>query len=588
MNRLFKFWQEVKRRNVHRSLAIYAGTSFIILEAADMIFPRLGLPDWTISLMLYLLILGAVITVVVSWIFEVTPGGVEITRPSNEVAGQEKKDVARGWKVTTYVSLAVILLLVIYNLAGILTRPDRGRLQSLVILPFDNFTGNDDLEYFVAGMHSSLIGDLGRISGLRVISKTSSNTYRNVEKPIPVIASELMVDGVVETTVTCVGDSICTQFKLFGALPEEKLLWSKSYSTDKEDILNLYSRVIRDIADEIELPLSIEQKESLDRERHVDPDAYELYLKGKFHMGFLTREDQEAAIEYFNKALSIDPGYAEAYAGIAGIWAVLKQMDYVSPGEADPEIHMYMAKALELNVDNDEILYFDGVIKVWTDFDWEGGEQSLKRCLEINPNFAEARAYYSHLMMMLKRPEEMREQMRMALTTDPKNPLIRVLAQVELMVELNCQACIEQSVELQQMLPNNPLLMLVLFICYAETGSHDRAIGELEKIFNQLADEEVISTLKSVYADQGFQQALIAATDDWTGRFENASAQYANMLYCYGGDQEKMFYWLDRMYIRRDPASPSLAVMPYLRPYSDHPRYVEILRQLDLPLGAFE
>ena len=576
------FWREVKRRNVHRTLAIYAGTAFIILEAATIIFPRLGLPDWSIDVTLYLLILGALITIIGSWVFDLSAEGLEKTKSVEELSNEDRKVVSSGWKVTTYISLAVIAGFLIYNLAGFLSRKEHGDISSLVILPFDNFTGDDNLEYFVAGMHASLIGDMGKISGLRVISKTSANAYRNREKALPVIASELFVDAVMETAVTCVEDKICAQFKLFRTAPEEELLWTKTYNAEKKDVLNLYNWVINDMAKEVDLPISDALEEDLQQDRTIDPDAYENYLKGKFHMGFLTRESGQTALDYFNRALAIDPEYAEAYAGIAGIWGFLKQMDYVSPDEADPEIHKYMAKALELNIQNDEILYYDGVIKIWTDFEWEAGEASLRKCLEINPSFAEARAYYSHLMMLLRRPEEMREQMRLALDTDPKNPLIQVLANVEEMVELNFERCIESSLQLQQMMPNNPLLMLALFICYTETGAHDEAIGELSKIFGQLADDGVIKTLRETYNKDGFKPALIAAADDWTARFETASAQHANMLYAYGGDEEKMFFWLDRMYIRRDPASPYLAVQPYLRSYQDHPRYLEILKRLNL------
>lgn len=580
-----RLWKELKRRNVIRSLAIYAGSAFLFLEASTIIFPRWGLPDWTIDLVLYLLLFGALVTFIVTWVFDITPEGVQKTGPAGELTLTSRRGDSKIWKAATYVSLVVILGLLAYNIFSSNGSLKAGDIQSLVILPFDNFTGDDDMEYFVAGMHSSLIGDMGKIRGLRIISKTSANSYKDQEKPLHEIASDLMVDAVVETMVTCVGDTICTQFKLFSTAPAEQLIWTKTYQTDKTDVLNLYNWVIRDISEAVELPLSEEQQESLNEERTVDPDAYENYLKGKFHMGFLTRESQMTAIDYFNQALAIDPEFAEAYAGIAGIWGVLKQMDYVSPDEADPEIHKYMNRALELDVTNDEILYYNGIIKIWTDFDWEAGEASLRKCLEINPNFAEARAYYSHLMMLLRRPEEMKDQMQRALLTDPRNPLILVLAQVEEMVGLNWSSSIEGSKELQQMMPNNPLLMLILFISYAETGAYDQAIEELVKVFSQLADDEVISTLKETYDENGFQSALLAAADNWTQRFENASAQHANMLYAYGGDTEKMFYWLDRMYIRRDPAAPYLGIQPWLRPYADHPRYTEILKRLNLPGG---
>jgi len=585
IRKLSQFWKELTRRNVLRSLAIYAGTAFIILEAADIIFPRWGLPDWSIDIVLYLLILGAVITIIVSWIYDLAPGGVEKTKAISEVEAGEKPVVAFGWKIATYVSVVVIIGLIIFNLAGGFSRVQKGSIQSLMLLPFDNFTGDEELDYLVSGMHSSLIGEMGKINGLRIISQKTSNTYKDKEMSVPEIASELKVEALLESNVMCLGDSICVQFKLIGAYPDEQLLWSNTYETDMRNILNLYNWVIMDIADEIQLVLAPEQLAQLAINKPVNPDAYELYLNGKFHMGFLTKESQLTALNYFEKATETDPEYAPPYGGMAGVWGFLKQMDYVSPDEATPKMEEYLATAILLDNHNAEVYYFDGIKKIWSDFDWEAGEKSFIECLKINPNFSEARAYYSHLMMLLKRPEDMRKQMQLALENDPKNPLIQVLATVEMMIDAKYEECILKARQLQTMMPNNPLLMLVLFQCFTETGEYGLAINELKKVFNQIADDRVIKILDEEYKNEGFRRALIAAADEWVERPNFASAQHAIMLYAYGGNADKALYWLEKAYIRRDPANPYIGVIPNLRPYHEEPRYIEIMQRMNLPLG---
>ena len=212
-NKLSQFWEELKRRNVHRSLAIYAGSAFVFLEAATIIFPRWGFPDWTIDLVLYLLILGVFITFIVSWIFDITPQGVQKTKPLEEITETEKPADSKVWKAATYISLVIIVALIILNLVPLSKTIKTGDIQSLVILPFDNFTGDDQLDYFVAGMHASLINDV-EDWGIRVICKTSSNVYKDVDMTTAEIAKELNVDAVMETSVMCLGDSICVQYKL--------------------------------------------------------------------------------------------------------------------------------------------------------------------------------------------------------------------------------------------------------------------------------------------------------------------------------------------------------------------------------------
>ena len=142
-DRFAHFWRELKRRNVLRSLAIYAGTAFIILEAATIIFPRWGLADWTIDLVLWLLIPGAFVNVIVAWFYDITPGGMQRTKALEEETVEVKSTSSIGWKAATYISLVVIVGLVALNIMGGPKGLRAGDIQSMVILPFDNFTGDD-------------------------------------------------------------------------------------------------------------------------------------------------------------------------------------------------------------------------------------------------------------------------------------------------------------------------------------------------------------------------------------------------------------------------------------------------------------
>ena len=439
----------------------------------------------------------------------------------------------------------------------------------------------------MSGMYSSLLTEMGRISGLRVISETTSRQYKDADMSLNEIVSELNIDAVMEAEVICLGDDVCFNVRMIRAYPEEEQLLSADYKKEKSHIPELYNQVIKEITDAVRIELTSDEESLLAESRTVDPEAYEFYLKGKFHMGFLNQKSQEAALDYFNKALEIDPEYAPAYAGTAGVWAFLKQMDYVSPDVANPKLEESMSKAILLDNKSEEVFFYDAIKKVWTDFDWEGGEKSFKHCIEINPNFSEARAYYSHLLMLLKRRDEMKEQMTLALENDPGNPLIQVLEKVELLIESEYDLCIERSIQLQSRMPNNPLLMLVLFQCYTETGQYELAINELKKMLNQLADETIIKVLDKKFKNEGFRNALIAAADLWVELPSFASAQHAIMLYSYGGNKEKALYWLEKAYIREDPANPYMGVVPYLRPYHDEPRYIEIMQRMDLPLGEF-
>ncbi len=325
LNYLSRFWQEIKRRKVLRSLAIYAGTAFIILEASSIIFPLWNIPDWSLKLVLWILVIGAIINLIISWHYDITSGGLRRTGPLKEVQEEVKKPESPGWKAATYVSLVVIVGLVVLNIIGPAKTLRAGDIQSLLVLPFENFTGDDQLDYVAAGMHSSLIGDMGQISGMRVISKTTASTYKGMNLALPEMASKLNADAVVEPTVMCYGDSVCIQIRIITPFPEERQLWIGEYKEEKSQIMKLYNRVCKQIANEVKIQLSTEEEQLLARARTVNSEAYDYYLKGLYNWEQFTGESIQLALEYFTKAIEIDPDWALPHAGVAYYWIAIRQ-----------------------------------------------------------------------------------------------------------------------------------------------------------------------------------------------------------------------------------------------------------------------
>ena len=319
-NKLSRFWQELKRRRVVHVITVYASATFVIIELINNLAEPFNLPSNLLTIVVIVLAVGFPLAIILSWLYDVTSEGVERTKPIEEVKEGEKPVIPNAWKIATYVSFVVIVGLAALNIVGGGKQLRAGDIQSMVVLPFHNYTGDDQLEYFVAGMHSSLIGDMGKVSGLRILSETTSNIYKNAEKSVPQIASELGVDVVVEPTVTCFGDSICLQVKVFSAFPEEKLLWVNEYKEDRSNILSLYNSITKQIAAEVKVELTPAEEILLADARTVNNDAYDNYLKGKYYWTRLGEGDLEKALEYFNSAIELDPGWAPPYAGVAEVY----------------------------------------------------------------------------------------------------------------------------------------------------------------------------------------------------------------------------------------------------------------------------
>jgi TolB-like protein len=258
-----------------------------------------------------------------------------LTLPATATAARPTAPVRtlRRWAMVIglVVGALVVLLTVVVGLnigrwrEQLLGGASPGRIESLAVLPLENLSGDPEQEYFADGMTDALIANLGKIGALRVISRQSVMRYKGSDKPLPEIARELNVDAVVEGSVLrVVGQQVRITAQLIHA-PTDTHLWVDSYERDLGDVLALQSEVARVIAREIKVAVTPTEEARLTYTRPVNPEAHDLYLKGKYHHFKLTKKELEKAIEYFQQAIEVDPNYAQAYAGLAHSYENLEE-----------------------------------------------------------------------------------------------------------------------------------------------------------------------------------------------------------------------------------------------------------------------
>ena len=241
-----------------------------------------------------------------------------------------------------------------FNIVGGTRGLRAGDIKSLAILPFENFTGDDQLDWVAAGMHSSLIGDMGKVSGLRVLGKTTSNTYKETDLTATDIAKKHNVEAMVESTLTCYGEVVCVQVKVITTYPEEKVIWVEDYMEEKSQILKLYNRMTTEIANELKVNLTAQEETLLAEAGNVDPDAYDAYLKGIAYLDQFNPESWNAAMESFEKAIEITHDWAAPYAGLAEVGTYMNQTYYGSESDRLRLIYENLNKALELDPNSAE------------------------------------------------------------------------------------------------------------------------------------------------------------------------------------------------------------------------------------------
>jgi len=461
-------------------------------------------------------------------------------------------------------------------------------IDSIAVLPLENLTGDAEQAYFVDGMTDELIGHLGQISGLhRVISRTTVMRYKETDKSLPEIARELNVDALVEGTVYQVGEHVRIRLQVFDALPEERNLMAQSYERAGTDVLMMYGEIARAISSRLNVKLTAEEETRFSKVRRVNPKAYEACLLGWSHWSKLSPADLETARQYFETALEEDPDYALAHAGMFFALSTQAQIGLVPPGEILPEAKPYVLKALELDDTLAEVHFAMAGMKTWFEWDWEGGEASFRRLIELNPNHALGRAYYSNLLCYLKRNEEAAAQGASALELDPLNSLYMSMYANTLLYLRRYDEAIAQSRNALRTSPNNPQALAALWIVFHLKRQYDEALDGAKAFYAALELTPVVEAMSSGYETGGYPGAMHAAAETLAAFSQQVYFSPCFIAYPYAaaGEADKALEMLEKGFEIGDPNMPYMEEPIFADLLSEEPRYQDLLRRLNLPVG---
>ncbi|MGH7510214.1 MAG: protein kinase domain-containing protein [Gemmatimonadales bacterium] len=455
-------------------------------------------------------------------------------------------------------------------------------IRRLAVLPLANLTNDPEQEYFAQGMHDALISELAQ-AGVPVIGRTSVMQYQQTIKPAREITRELNADAVVEASVARSGDSVFIRAQLVDG-GTEQTLWAGAYAGDLRSVQALHRQVTRAIAGEVRSALTPEAEARLSDAQPVNPEAYEAYLKGMFHWRRATPQDLETAEQYFRLALTRDPGYALAHAGIALVWVARQQNGYVAASKASPLAKAAAARALALDSTLADVHFTLAGIRCWTDWDWKGAESSFRRAIALNPNGPQSRAYYSHLLHILGRPKEAMAQIDLALKLDPLNPLFQGLYAMDLMYARRFDDAIALLQETLKTEPHNAVALATLRSAYHQKAMYPEALDVWKASFLAKGDAEAAEALARGSAEAGYSGALTRVAELLTARSRTSHVTpwQIGTLYTRAGKNEAALDWLEKAYQARDPNMPYLSVDPIFDELRSDPRFQDLLRRMDL------
>jgi serine/threonine-protein kinase len=500
------------------------------------------------------------------------------------------------WPVIAAALLALVIL------AGILVGLDVGGLRSrlagkmgiparvvkMAVLPFANVSGDAEQEYLSDGLTTEMIALLGRMhpEALGVIARTTAMSYKKTNKPIDQIGRELGVDYILEGSAQREPGRVRITAELI-QVRNQTQLWAESYERELAGILDLQSEVAKRVATSLALKLLPAEQARLANVRTVNPEAYDAYLRGLQHCYRLLPGDLDSAQKYFELALTRDPKYALAYAGISLVWASRQQMGYAPPREAGPKAKAAAEKAIALGEGIAESHFALAMIKGWTDWDWAGAEVEFRRAIEINPGFPDARAYYSFLLMILQRPREALPQAERALQLDPVNPLFQSYYAQHLFCVRRYDDAIAQARQAVQTQPNLPNAYYALWGGYRAKGMNKEAVAAAKASLAPYGDPGVAGAFDRGYAQAGYPAAMKLAAEELT-RLSNKSFVLAKDiadLYVEAGEKTKALEWFEKGFEVHEPTLPFIGSTQYDSLRSE-PRYQALLRKMNLPLDS--
>jgi serine/threonine-protein kinase len=465
-------------------------------------------------------------------------------------------------------------------------RPAPVEQVKLAVLPFENLSGDPAQDYFSNGLTEEMITQLGRLNPqhLGVIARTSAMRYKNTSAPIDQIGRELGVQYVLEGSARRESGRVRITTQLV-RVSDQTQLWADSYESEVTGVLSLQTAVARDIAKSLALALLPAEAARLAQSRTVNPDAYEAYLQGREKLHELSAPNIDAAEKYFRVALQKDPQYAPAHAGIALVWGARMQMGFVSPRVAAAQAMEAATRALALDSTLAEAHGRLAGILAWSEWDWPGAEREFQRAIALDPNYAEVRAFYSHYLLIMKRPAEATTQMQRALELDPLNDLINALDCMELTMLGRDDKAIAQCTTTLQTAPRQPVALNGLVVAYHHKGLYKEEL-ETERSRQALRnDRAVVAALDAGYAEAGYRGAMRRVADTLAARARSGGVGWLQVagLYVRAGDDGQALQWIERAYEGRDPNMPYLGVQPIWEPLRGDPRFQDLLRRMKLP-----
>jgi len=579
---------ELKRRKVFKVGAAYLVVAWLAVQAASIGFPAFDAPPWVLRVFILVALLGFPVALVLAWSFDLTAEGVKVDGS------------AQGGKRMLAIAAALVLLALGWYFTGqpAFRRGDFAPApanaaqisqKSIAVLPFENLSHDPDNAYFAQGIQDEILTRLAKIGDLKVISRTSTEKYKSAPDNLRQIAAQLGVANILEGSVQKANDQVRVNVQLINALTDAHL-WADIYDRKLTDIFAVESDVATNIAGRLQAKLTGSEQRAVSARPTDNPEAYQLYLRGRFFWSKRTGDDLQKSIGYFEQAIARDPNYALAYAALAQAQLLMPGYNGGSPKEWFPQAEAAAKKALLLDETSSDAHAALGMVKQLYDFDSPGAIAEFERAIALNPNDGDAHHWFAnHALAATGKIDREIAEMKRALELDPLALIFNAnLGQAYIYARRydDAIAQLRKTVEMD----NGFYFGHIMLGQALELGGHPAdAMIEYRKALAQNDDPFAKALL-------GHALAVAGQGDEARQLFEQLrKARDQRYVEAYGlaivelglGDRISALDWLERGFEDRDGFDMAvIRIDPYLDPLHGEPRF-DALAEKILPARYF-
>jgi eukaryotic-like serine/threonine-protein kinase len=491
---------------------------------------------------------------------------------------------AKSHKFVTAV-VGIILLGTISAIAyfSFFAKSDTGQIDSIAVLPFQNASGDPNVEYLSDGIAESLINSLTQLQQLKVIARSTAFRFKGKDIDPQAVGRELNVKAVLMGRVRQVGDRLNIQVDLIDAATGAQV-WGEEYERSVSEALSIKQAIAREVTEKLRLRLSGEQQQQLVRRETSNPEAFQFYLRGRFYWNKRTADGVKKAIAEFQQAIERDPNFALGYVGLADSYGVLEEYTGAPAGETLPKARAAVDRALQIDDSLAEAHTTLAFIhqQQWR---WAEAEQEYKRAIALNRNYPTAHHWFGIYFRIKRQFDDSQREIKRAQELDPLSPIISNNVAMTYLVKNDINAAIQQWQRMIELDPNYPAARAFLGLSRLKQERYEEAHTEIQKAVELSGRASLyLRDLGYFYAVTGRRGEALQILKELEERYARRETigQYLAAVYAGLGDRDQAFEWLERDFRERSGVLPHITWWFYFDDLRSDPRYADLVRRMGL------